>query len=134
MPQGRFRGDAAHLLQFQVAERSAGGGEDDLVDSLGVAIRHRLHDRVMLGIDGQQGGTRIRHRAQHHLPGRNQGFLIGEGDGAAIADRRQRGFQPDHAGDGGHRPVGRNAGSLDHRRTAGGTFKAGAGQRGAQFR
>ena len=79
-----------HLLEAGGAERAAGGGQHDLFHRAAIAVGQRLEDRVVLGIDRQQGGAGLAHRAQHHLAGADQRFLVGQRDARAAADRGQR--------------------------------------------
>ena len=81
------------------AERAARGGEDDALDVLAAAGAERLEDRVVLGIDRQHGGAGLGRRAHEQAAGADQALFVGERDGRAALDRRQRRLQSDRAAD-----------------------------------
>ena len=81
-------------VQRPGAERTAGGGQDHALEILARTGAERLEHGVVLGIDRQNGRT-DRRRAAHEQPaGADQAFLVGERDGGAALDGRQRRFRP----------------------------------------
>ena len=107
--QRRLRRRARHLLAAGGAERAAGGGQHDPLHRAPIAVGQRLEDRVVLGIDRQQGGAGLAHRAQHHLAGADQRLLVGQRHARRRGGSRPASRQAGRAGDRGHRPVGRQA-------------------------
>ena len=61
----------------------------------------------MLGIRRQDTGPCLERALHEEIAGANQAFLVGQRDGGAAIDRRERGLQSGRAADGGHDPVGR---------------------------
>ena len=134
MLQCDFRGSPRHFVACGGAEWPAGRRQDDLFDRSMVAVGHRLKDRVVFGVDRQERSAGIPHRPQHHLPGANQSFLVGERHESAAANRGQGGRQAGGPGDRGHRPVGAQRGCFDHCFRSGRDGDIGAGQGIAQCR
>ena len=74
-----------------------------------------LEDRVVLGIDRQQGRpVRAGPRRCIEIAGADQRFLVGERDDGAAPHRRQRRREARGADDRRHHPIGRPVRRLDH--------------------
>ncbi len=93
----------------------------------------RLENRIVLGIDRQNGGAAGGGAAHEQRAGANEAFLVGERDRRAALGRGKRRRQACGAGDRRHDPIGRPLRGLDHCLGAGGRFDAGAGQFGFEF-
>ena len=117
-----------HFLLGRGAERAAGGSQHDLFHRAAVAIGERLENRVVLRIDRQQCRAGRPHRAQHHVAGAHQGFLVGQADVAAAADRREGGRQAGGAGDRSHGPIRLQRSRRDDGIGAGSDLDPGAGE------
>ena len=87
----------------------------------------------MLGIDRQDCRCRGRRAAHEQGAGTNQTFLIGERHRRAAFGRGERRLETSRTGDRRHDPLGGPLCRLDQSVGAGGSFDAGAGQRGLQF-
>ena len=101
----------------------------------GVAVGHRLEDRVVLAVDREQGGAGLGDRAQHDLAeAQTRASLLAK---ATTLPRRMAASvdgEAGGAGNRGHRPVGVAFGGLDHRVRSGGAYNPGARQGIAQHR
>ena len=71
------RGDAVEVGQRSVAEGSTGGGEPDLLDFVGFSAAEALVDRVVLGIDGQEGDVVLFCRSDDELASGDEALLVG---------------------------------------------------------
>ena len=87
----------------------------------------------MLGIRRQDAGAGPGGALHEEVAGTDQAFLVGQRDGGAAIDGRQRRLQPGRARYRGHQPVRRALRGLDDGAVAGAALDAGAGQRRAQF-
>ena len=74
----------------------------------------------MLAVDGQQLGAGARDRRHEHLARRDEAFLVGERDAAALARRLEGRLEPGGADDRRHDAVGRLGGGGDDAAGAGG--------------
>ncbi len=128
MTQCLFRRRCLDRLQRPGAEWPARRGQDDTFDVLARARAERLEYGVVLGIDWQHGGAGNR-RAPHEQGARtNQTFLVGERNGRAAFDGRERRFQSDCAADRPHQPIGGPLRSFKQGALAGRRFDPTAGQ------
>ena len=103
----------------QVAERAAARGEDDPADALRPGAVEALEDRHYARNRPAAASRRSPPRPRViSAPGRDQGLLVGERDGAAAFERAHHRLQAGGADDRRHRPVGAGRGGLDDRRLA----------------
>ena len=75
------------------AERSARRGDDDANQFLAIAGAERLEQRVVLGIGRQDAGAGLGRALHEEIAGTDQAFLVGERDGGAAIDGRERRLQ-----------------------------------------
>ena len=68
------------------------------------------------------------HGAQHHVAGAHQGFLVGQANISAAADRREGGRQPGGAGDRRHGPIRLQRSRRNDGLGSGGDLDAGASE------
>jgi hypothetical protein len=125
-------GGRAHLLEAPVPERSAAGGEDDPPNALGTRRVEALEDGIMLGINREQGRSAAPGGFDHQLAGRDQGFLIGEGNRSSAPYRRHGRAEAGRSDDRRHRPVRAGTGGIEDRLVARGGLGAASGQSGAK--
>ncbi len=83
------RRHVAHRGEAVLAKRAAAAGQGDLFDALDAGEIEALPDRVVLAVDRQQGRAVRRDLAHEQAAGADQHLLVGEGDDAPLADRRQ---------------------------------------------
>ncbi len=115
------------------AKRPARGGEHDPPHVLAPARAQRLEDRIVLGIDRQDGGAFGGRAAHEQRAGTDEAFLIGERDGRAALGGGERRREACRAGYRRHDPLGRPLRGFDDRAGAGGGLDVGAGKFGFQF-
>ena len=133
MTQRLLRRRRLDLVERPGAERSAGRGEDDALDVFTAPGAERLEHRVMLAVDRQHRGAGTRRAAHEERTGTDETFLVGQGNGRAALDRRQRRFQTGRAADRRHHPIGRTLRRFDQSALARGGFDAATGQRRFKF-
>ncbi len=85
------------VLALFSAERSAGAGEEDLVDAAVVLIPKALVDRGVLAVDRDDRDALVCCGLGDQVPCRDKGLLIRKGDRLARTDRSQRRLDADHA-------------------------------------
>ena len=139
MAGGIGHGGLVQISGVPVAEGAAAGGELDASQArgggaggearrfgVGGALQ-ALEDGGVLGIRRQQARAGSLQLRQHHRAGGDQGFLVGQGQILAGADRRQGGQQAGAADDAGHHQIGAGPGG-------GGAEAIGAAQQFGQAR
>ena len=106
----RHRGQSLGRPFGIIAERAAGGGQQQLLDTdrrqaITMLGRQALEDGIVLGIDRQQGRPVLFHRIHEQLPGTHQRFLVGQQHALAGPHRRQCRQQASRTDDGGHHAI-----------------------------
>ncbi len=124
---------AAHFFQRPFPERTAGGGDGDLVDLAGIPGTQHLKDRIMFGIDRDDLSPRALQSLAKHRARRDHAFLVGQGHDHAALDRGQGRLDGGGAHDRHHDEIRGKLRRRDHRVASGRRFDAGAGQSGPQF-
>ena len=109
-----FRRDSRHFRQRHGATWPARSSQDDLRHRRRVAHIKCLENGVMFAIHGQDGRTPSAGCGQNGLARANQAFLIGNRHHAAAGECRHGGGQAGRAHNGGHGPIGGQAGRRDH--------------------
>ena len=87
------RRDVLELAERCRAEGAARGGQPYLLHLAWPSAAQALVDRVVLGVDGQQGDVALARGGEDELAGGDQTFLIGEADSRAGADGGIGGFE-----------------------------------------
>ena len=91
MAAGLLGGDVVELVGAPAAERTAGGGQDQLGDLVGGTSAQALRQRGMFGIDGHDL-TRTG-RLEHQRSAGHQRLLVGQRQACSGGQRRERRFQ-----------------------------------------
>ena len=100
-------GRRRHALAGPGQERPAGCRQHDPRHPLRLVEIEHLEDRVMLGIDREQGRAAAPHLGQDEIAGADQAFLVGQRDDRPLPDCAQRGLQTGGADNASHHPVDR---------------------------
>ena len=102
----RFRrGNCLEFFTAPAAERSAGTGQENLVQFSGPAPREALENRRMLGIHRNDFGTGFGSTLHHKLAGTDKRLLIGQRNALFCLNGGQSRLQTDSAGHRGHNAV-----------------------------
>ena len=80
MLQGLFGADLRKLAEGRLAERAAGGGEDQALNFFGFAGAEALVDGVVFAVDGEQHDFVFGDGGHDDFAGGDQDFFIGERD------------------------------------------------------
>ena len=98
MTEGIGSGDGLELLVCEVAEGTAGAGEEDLVHLVHLLAHEALEDSGVLGVDGQQVDMILLHEVEDELTGHDERLFVGEAyllAGFDGADRRLEACEAD---------------------------------------
>ena len=98
MLQGLLGGDAVQRIRRQVAQRAAGGGEDDAADLLVLFAPEALPDGAVFGVHRAELAATTVGRGAHESAGHDDDLLVGEGDSAATLQGDQGWLEPGAAG------------------------------------
>ena len=93
MGQGLGDGHLGQLLRRVGAERAAAGRQHDAGDFLPPPGLHRLKNRAVLAVDGEDAGVVLRGQASDQRAGHHETLLVGQGDRLAGLQRRPRPLQ-----------------------------------------
>ena len=88
---------SSNVDEVALAERAARRGEHDPVDLRRRSAPHRLVDRAVLGVDGDDLGAALLRLAEDQLARHDERLLVGEREPLARANRRVGRPQPERA-------------------------------------
>ena len=126
---GLFRRRLRHGLHRCLAERSARGGQHDLLHTVRALEVEHLVDGVVLRIDREQRRPAALDLGQHERAGADQALLVGKPDDGSLRGRRECGAKPGRADDPCHDEIGGRGCSLDQGVRSCSCRRLGAGER-----
>ena len=97
MAQGVVLGNMGYLLHREVAERTARGRQQYLLDGVVVLAHQTLEDGRVLAVNGQDGGVVLRGQVANQLASHHQRLLVGQGNGLVGLDGMDGGRQTGEA-------------------------------------
>src|SRR5579875_1259176 len=110
MAEGILEGGGAELLGRPAQKGAAGGGEDDAGGLAGSAAAQALVNGAVFAVNRQDGNATAASQGHEERAGDNQGFLVGEGQAAALIEGGMNGGEAGDAHGGGYDHGGAAAG------------------------